>query len=134
MKLHSVFLRKGCILPDRLDPLQTAVGDNWSLVEAILAPVFDTMIRQAGWHFMCIQGSCSGKGLGRTQEQATQRALARALRGVRRRFNGAELEFVQVTKYPGFHIANVTLQPRQIQQQTSFDIAGEMHPQAVHAR
>jgi hypothetical protein len=134
VNLHAVFLRKGCILPDRLDPLQEPFGANWSLVKEILAPVFDTMIRQAGWHFMCVQSSCSRRGFGRTQEQATQRALACSLRGVSRRFNGAELEAVQVTKYPGFHIANVTLQPRRIQQHTSFDIANEILPQAVRAR
>ena len=133
MKPHSVFLRKGCILSDRLNPLREHFGDNWTLVEEITAPVFDTMIRQAGWHFMWMQG-CSRRGLGLTPEEATQRALARALKGVARRFNAAELDSVQVTKYPGFHVAKVTLQPRHIQQHTSLDIADERHPQAVPAR
>lgn len=134
MKLHSVFLRKGCILPDRLDPLREPVGDSWTLVEEITAPVFDTMIRQAGWHFMWMQGSCSRRGFGITQEEATHRALVRALKGLTRRFNAAELDSVQVTKYPGFQIANVTIQPRQIQQHTSLDVVDERHPQAISAR
>jgi hypothetical protein len=114
VKPHSVFLRKGCILSDRFNPLREPCGDNWTLVEEITAPVFDTMIRQAGWHFMWMQ--------------------ARALKGVARRFNAAELDSVQVTKYPGFHVAKVTLQPRHIQQHTSLDIADERHAQAVPAR
>jgi hypothetical protein len=134
VKPHSVFLRKGCILSDRFKPLREPCGDNWTLVEEITAPVFDTMIRQAGWHFMWMQGSCSRRGLGLTPEEATQRALARALKGVARRFNAAELDSVQVTKYPGFYVAKVTLQPRHIQQHTSLDIADERHPQAVPAR
>lgn len=134
MKLHSVFLRRECILPDRLDLFREPFGDDWTLIEEITAPVFDTMIRQAGWHFMWMQGSCSRRGLGSTQEEATHRALVRALKGLTRRFNAAKLDSVQITKYPGFQIANVTMQPRQIQQHTSLDIVDERHPRAVSAR
>ena len=83
MRSHSVFLRTECILPERLKPLLKVVGDNWNLVEEITAPVFDTMIRQAGWHFTWMQGPCSRRGFAFTQEAATLRALARALRGIR---------------------------------------------------
>jgi hypothetical protein len=33
LKPHSVFLRKECILPDRLDPLQEPCGEHWTLVK-----------------------------------------------------------------------------------------------------
>jgi hypothetical protein len=119
VKLHSVFLRKGCILPNPLDPLQEAIGNNWTIVEDLPALVFDTMIRQAGWHFMWLQGSCARRGFGITRQNATDRALAHALKGIAWRFNAAELDSVQVAKFPGFHIATVTVQPRQIQEQAS---------------
>jgi hypothetical protein len=133
MKMHSVFLRSSCILPDRLDPLQQSVCEGWSVVEEISAPVLDTMIRQAGWHFMWLQGACSRRGFGSTQAVATHRAVVRALKGVSRRFNAAEFDAVHVTKYPGFQIANVTVQPRQIQQHASLNIAEERHPHPVPA-
>jgi len=133
VKRHSVFLREGCILPDRLDPLREPIGDKWSLVEEIPAPVFDTMIRHAGWHFMWIQGSCSRRGFGKTQEAATGKGLARALSGVAKQCNAAELDSVFVRKYLGFHIATVTLQPRRIQEHTSFDVADIRHPRVVPA-
>lgn len=126
MILHSVFLRKGCILPNRLDPLQESVGDKWTIVEDLAAPVFDTMIRQAGWHFMWIQDSCARRGFGMTREDATDRALTHALDGIAKRFNAAELDSIQVAKYLGLHIATVTVQPRQIQQQTSLDCPNEI--------
>ena len=63
LKPHSVFLRKKCILPDRLDPLREPAGDNWTLVEEITAPVFDTMIRQMGWHFLWVHRPCTRKRL-----------------------------------------------------------------------
>ncbi len=131
MKPHSVFLRKQCILPEPLDPLTEPVGENWTRVEEITAPVFDTMIRQKGWHFMPVDRPCTRKGFGLTEEGAARRALVRALKGVARRFNAAELIAVQVTKHLGFHIANVTLQPRQIQQYTWLEIAEEWHRLAV---
>jgi hypothetical protein len=123
VKLHSVFLRKGCILPNRVDPLQESVDDQWTMVEEIASPVFDAKIRQAGWHFMWVNGCSARRGFGTTRENATSRALIRALKGVARRFNAAELDAVQVAKYPGFYIAKVAVQPRQIQHHTAMEMA-----------
>ncbi len=133
MKLHSVFLRRGCILPDRLDPCRQSIGEEWSVVEEIPALVFDTMIRQAGWHFMWLQEACSRRGIGLTEEAAIRRALSRALKGVSKRFNAAELDSVQTKQYPGFQIAIVTVQTLQIQRRASLNTAPEHHPQTVPA-
>ena len=134
MKLHSVFLRRGCILPDGMDPLREPCGENWTLADEVTAPDFYTVIRQRGWHLAWIRASCSRRGLGRTQEVATEHALARALKGIARRFNAAELVDVQATKVAGFHIAKVTLEPREVQQYSSLDIPAATHPQALQAR
>ncbi len=133
MNLHSVFLRNECPLPKRLDPLRAPIGDQWMRVEEIPASVFDTMIRQAGWHFMWVVRPCVRKGFGLSREAATTRALVRALRSVASRFNAAELDSVTVAKYPGFYIANVILQSRQIQEHTSLDHVEGRHPQAATA-
>lgn len=116
MKAHSVFLRKTCVLPGRLQPLTKPVSENWTLVEEITALVLGTMIRQAGWHFMWLEDSCARRGFGKSRQSATDRALSHALKGIANQFNAAELESVQVVKYLGVHVATVTLQPRQIQQ------------------
>ncbi len=131
MKPHSVFLRKECVLPERLDPLRDSVGEDWTLVQEITAPVFDTMIRRMGWHFLSMHRPHSRKGFGLTQEDAAERALTRALKGAAGRFNAAELVSVQTRKYPGFHIAIVTLQPRQVQQYTSLENPQGWHRLAV---
>jgi hypothetical protein len=123
VKLYSVFLRKGCILADYLNPLREPIGDDWTPLEQIAATVFESIIHKAGWHFIWIRGACSRKGFGITQEDAIHRALVRAPRGGKRQFNAAVLNSVQVAMYPGFHIANVTLQPRNIQRHTSLETA-----------
>ena len=134
MKIHSVALRDDCTLPDRLDPYRTRLCHGWTLVEEITAMVFDTMVRQAGWHFMWLQGASSRRGFGTTQDEASARALVRALGGISRRFNAAELDAVQVKKYLGFYIAKVTVQPRHIQENASLESAHAVHPLAASAR
>jgi hypothetical protein len=134
LKPHSVFLRKACILPDRLQPLREPAGENWTLLAEITAPIFDTMIREQGWHFLWVYRPCTRRGFGMTQETATRRALTSALKGMAGRFNAAELIDVVARKHSGFHTANVTLQPRQIQQYTWLEIAENWHRLAVPYR
>jgi hypothetical protein len=115
MKPHSVFLRKGCVLPNPLDPLRASLGNNWTRLEDLSAQVFNTMIRQAGWHLVRTENFCARRGFGVSRQNATGRALTRALDGIARRFNAAELYSVQVVSYLGLYVATVTLQPRLIQ-------------------
>jgi hypothetical protein len=79
------------------------------LVEDIPALAFDSMIRKAGWCFLWLQESCSRRGFGATEEVAIRRALARALRGISKQHNAAEIDAVQITQYPGIHVVNITL-------------------------
>ena len=132
--LHSIFLRGGCQLPDRVDPPTEPFSDNWSHVERIEASTFDVLIRRAGWHFMWIQTSCSRWGYGSTEKKATHRALASALRGIPRRFNAAEFDCLRIRRFAGLYFATVTMEARQIQQNTSLDRADENRPLAVAAK
>jgi hypothetical protein len=91
-------------------------------------------VRQAGWHFMWLQGASSRRGFGTTQDEAMARALVRALGGISRRFNAAELDAVRVKQFLGFYIANVTVQPRHIQQNASLEPDCVVHPLAASAR
>ncbi|MFZ3342831.1 MAG: hypothetical protein WA213_18250, partial [Terriglobales bacterium] len=129
-----VFLRRECVLPDRLDLCLQPVDETWSVVEQIPALVFDTMIRRAGWHFMWLQDSRSRRGIGFTEEAAIRRALSLALKGVAKRFNAAELDSLQITEYPGFQIANVRIQTLQIQRHASLNVAVVQDPVPVPAR
>jgi hypothetical protein len=134
LKLHCVFLRKECVLPNRLDPLREACGEHWSLLKEITAPIFDTMIREMGWHFLWVHRPCTRKGFGLTQEAATRRALGCALNGVARRFNASELINVKAGRFFGLHSITVTVQPRQIQQYTWLEVAEDWHRLAVPFR
>jgi len=129
-----MFLRSGCALPDSVDPISEQFCEDWAHIERIEAAGLDVMVRRAGWHFMWVRRSCSRRGYGLTEVRATHRALARALKGIARRFNAAEFDSVRIVRFPGFYVANVTMEARQIQQNTSLDFAGENPPQATSAR
>ncbi len=134
MKPQTVFLRQGCILPDRLDPLREPVCEGWTLVEEITAPVLDTMIRRMGWHFLTINRPYARKGFGFTQAIAAKRSLERGFHHLARQYNAAELVSLDGRRFPGFHIARVTLQPRQIQQFTSLEIDADWQRMIVPTR
>lgn len=121
-------------MPPHFELAQQPFADNWMQLEEIGATVLDTMIRHAGWHFVCLQGLHSRSGVGLSRDEAIHKALARALKGLKMRFNAAELESVQVSSYPFFHVAKVTVQARHVQQHTSLEMAVEDDARPVPAR
>lgn len=133
MKLHTVFLREGCALPEQSDLCQVPFCTGWTEANGTLVTQLDFGIRGAGWHFMWIAGSHSSRGLGRTEEVAVHKALVRALGGVRERFNAAELGSIQVSSFLGFQMAKVTVYARHIQKETSLDRAEQSRLQQLPA-
>jgi hypothetical protein len=134
VKLNAMFLRTGCILPDGMGLIQTRFGENWMSVENATAATLDVRIRNAGWHFMCLQTAHSRLGIGRTAESATSKAMALALKQTEGRFNAAEVGLVKVTSYPGFHVARAMVHTRQIQQHASLGLVDEMVLRQLPAR
>jgi hypothetical protein len=134
MKLSAMFLRTDCLLPDGMGLIQKQFGEKWMAVENATAATLDVRIRNAGWHFMCLQTAHSRVGIGRTAESATSKAMALALKQTEGRFNAAELGLVKVTRYPGFHVARATLHTRQIQQHASLGLGDEMVLHQLPAR
>jgi hypothetical protein len=134
VKLHTVFLREECILPDRFDLRREAFCKGWAAVTEVLASELDASIRNVGWHFMWLTDPHSSRGLGGTAETAVNRALVRALKQVKGRFNAAELGSFQVTNCLGVQVAKVELESRHIQKHTSLDSAAESRLQQVLAQ
>jgi hypothetical protein len=121
VKISTIFLRDGCILPNQFALRQKPFSKGWAEAMETVATELDARIRSVGWHFMWLADSYSSQALGRTAETAIHRALARILPAVRSRFNAAELDSVRVTSFAGFQIARVTIQARQIQKQASLN-------------
>jgi hypothetical protein len=121
-----MFLRTGCSLPHGFALLQETFGEKWMSVVETTAAALDIKLRSADWHFMWLTEEHSCWGVGQTAESACSNAIAQALKKVSQRFNAAELSQLRITKYPGFQVATVILQTRQIQQHASLGLADEM--------
>ena len=118
-----MFLRESCLLPDGLNLRKQRYFQGWMHVDDLTATALDAKIRQAGWHFMWMLGSCIQRGYGWTSEGAVHQALKGALNKTGEQFNASELDSLLVKKYPGFFMAKVILHPRLIQQLTSLEMS-----------
>jgi hypothetical protein len=121
-----MFLRTECVLPGGLDLTQKQFCKAWMSVEDTTSTVLDQKVRNAGWHFMWLEGACSRFSFGRTATSAIDKAVAGALGKIQGRFNAAELVSTKVSKYPGFQIARITLHTRHIQQQAFLSLIDEL--------
>lgn len=121
-----MFLRTECVLPDGLDLIQERFCGTWMSVKDTMATALDVKVRNAGWHFMWLEDAYARFGIGRTATSAIDKAIGRALEGIKDRFNAAELNSISVSKYLGFRVAKITLYARQIQQQASLSLVDEM--------
>jgi len=119
VKLNSMFLRRGCLLPDGLRVEQKQFNQGWMSAGDTTSTALDLAVRRAGWHFMWVETPASGFACRRTEASAANHAIARALRHSSREFNAAELVSIRVSKCPDLRVARVTVQARQIQQDTA---------------
>jgi hypothetical protein len=133
LKLHTLFLRQHCILPDQIDLNKEPFCKGWETVIGFLASELDAGIRKAGWHFMWMTDSQSSIGLGATAETANRHAVINALKRVNGRFNSAELGSLRIRNCMGIRIAQVELRARQIQRPSSLTLAAESRLQEVLA-
>jgi hypothetical protein len=122
MNQHTMFLRTGCTLPSQLKLRDQSFCAGWTEAIDTLVAQMDAGVRKSGWHFIWIEGSHSGFGLGRTPESAIHRALVRALSKVKESYNAAELGSLRITNCLVFQIARVTIHARQIQEGASLDL------------
>ena len=121
-----MFLRAECVLPDGLNLVQEQFCTTWMSIEDMESTVLDEKVRAAGWHFMWLSDASSSSAVGATATSAINKAISGALKRIQGRFNAAELDSINISKYPGFQVARVTLHARHIQQRASLSLIDEM--------
>jgi len=112
----TMLLRGPVALPDNLNLETEEFREGWNLVQSGDTHWLDTEIRRRGWHFIRIGEESLRGGVGHTSQEAIAGALKLALRRVSERFNAAEVESIELKKYPWFVLARVAVYPYQIQQ------------------
>ena len=113
-------------MPDGLDVKQKPFDDAWMSVEDAAPAQLDVAVRNLGWHFMWMALACSRFGLGRTDEYAARNAIGRALSQTEAKYNAAELELVQISRYLGLRVAKATLHTRHIQHGATLGVKDEL--------
>jgi hypothetical protein len=111
----TMLLRGRVKLPDSLNLVTEEFQEGWSFVQSGDTHWLDKEIRTRGWHFMWIGEGSRRSGVGQTSHEAIAGALKLALRRVSDRFNAAEVESIELKKYPWFVLAKVKVYPYQIQ-------------------
>jgi hypothetical protein len=111
----TMLLRGRVKLPDDLNLVTEEFQEGWSFVQSGDTHWLDKEIRRHGWHFMWIGEGSLRSGVGQTSQEAIAGALKLALRHVNGCFNAAEVESIELKKYPWFVLAKVKVYPYQIQ-------------------
>lgn len=112
----TMLLRGRVELPGDLRLVTEEFREGWSFVQSGDTHWLDKEVRTRGWHFIWISEGLIRGGVGRTSEEAIAGALKLALRRVSAGFNAAEVESIEIRKYPWFAVAKVKVYPYQIQQ------------------
>ncbi|MGA7313680.1 MAG: hypothetical protein WBX22_06865 [Silvibacterium sp.] len=111
----TMLLRGHVELPDSLNLVTEHFQEGWSFVQSGDNHWLDQEIRRRDWHFIWIGEWSLRGGVGQTSQEAVAGALKLALRRVSERFNAAEVESIDIKKYPWFVLAKVRIYPYQIQ-------------------
>jgi hypothetical protein len=112
----NMLLRAQTELPDGLKLATDEFHEGWELVRTFDAPRLEKQIAMRGWNFFRIADGTMKTGIGDTSQEAISSALQLALRRISEHFNAVEVEHIELTQYPWFHLARVRVSPFRIQQ------------------
>ena len=125
---QNLLLRARIELPEGLRLATDEFREGWEFARVVNAYRLEKQIAAHGWSFIKINNGQLRSGVGDTSQEAIANALNLALRRIRPHFNAAEVEHVELTQYPWFYLARVTVSPRRIQQGTELRLSIEGDP------
>jgi hypothetical protein len=112
----NMLLRGRIALPDGIKLTTDEFREGWHFVRSVDARHLEMKIQTRGWSFIRITDAPLRSGVGDTSQEAIAGALKLTLRHVSKNFNAAEVEHIELTQYPWFFLARVSVNPFQIQQ------------------
>jgi len=121
----NMLLRAQAELPDGLRLATVEFREGWSFVRPGDARKLEKKIQTRGWNFIKVGDGMLRSGVGDTSQEAIAGALKLALRRVNEHFNAAEVEHIELTKYPWFFLARVKINPYRIQPDAALSLPEE---------
>jgi hypothetical protein len=111
----NMLVRERIDLPTGLELKTEGFREGWSFARSVNARRLEKKIVTRGWNFIKTSGGPVRSGVGDTSQEAIASALGLALRRVTEQFNAAEVERIELTRYPWFVLATVRVYPYRIQ-------------------
>jgi hypothetical protein len=124
----TIFLRAQVDLPDGLSLATEEFREGWDFARKVDAGRLEKKIHTCGWNFIKIDGGSLRSGVGDTSQEAIACALKLTLRRINTYFNAAEVEHIELTRYPWFYLARVRVYPYRIQQGAVLEVPDEAEP------
>jgi hypothetical protein len=122
---QNMLLRAQAELPADLKLATVEFREGWIFVRPGDARKLEKKIHTRGWNFIKVGNGTLRSGVGDTSQEAIAGALKLALRHMNRHFNAAEVEHIELTKYPWFFLARVRINPYRIQPDAALSLPEE---------
>lgn len=114
IKTGHVLIRTSARLPKHMGLSGTLLNQGWMLLSENVHS-FDSKVRTADWHFFSITEEKRACAVARRMEDAVARALRRALRRIKGRYNAAEICEIQQWSIAGLSFCRVSVATRHVQ-------------------
>jgi hypothetical protein len=118
MKVGSILIKEGALLPKALKIESEPSVSGWRLVTNFDGLALDRAVREAGWTFFCMAGEIKATAFGFGAEKMARRAVARILAQPRSmQFNSLAITEVTSKRFLGLlPCVSVAAQSRHIQE------------------
>ena len=123
-----MLLRARLELPSGLKLATDEFQEDWKFLRNVNAVRLEKKVRAQGWNFIKIADGSLRSGVGSSSQEAIASALKLALRRVGEHFNAAEVEHIELTEYPWFFLARISLNPYLLQKDSVLGASGDGLP------
>jgi hypothetical protein len=121
----NVLLRAQSDLPAGFKMATDEFREGWKRIRAGGKRRLEKKVQTKGWNFIRIADGTLRSGVGETSQEAIASALKLALRRVGAHSNAVEVERIELTQYPWFFLARVSVNPYRIQPGEALPVSDE---------
>jgi hypothetical protein len=108
---RNMLLRERVAVPLGLSLVREEFRDDWGFVPKVNADRLTRKIHPHGWRCLKVAGEVLRSGVGATSKEAVASALKLALRNIGEDSNAVEVAHIELTQYPWFFLARVSISP-----------------------
>jgi hypothetical protein len=117
IKVRTILITEGALLPESFLLESKPYGYGWRLVKNLDSNGLDQIIGQAGWNFFYIAGLIETNAFGSDEKKTAREAIKRIIANLKsKNFNCLEITRVAAKRSLGLLYVSVSAQSRHIQE------------------